>query len=100
MLDPGIEAQRVNLTHLAFGETRGALDILLGHGIGVRIARLADVIEQEFHAATVTLCGRTESRCGPQRNPRDRRCLPAHPQCAPSGRSLLRAALLSLTIAR
>ena len=54
MLFPRIETQRLNLPHLAFGEARGALDVLLRHGIGVRVARLADVVEEDLHAS----CGK------------------------------------------
>src|SRR5215471_13269804 len=49
MLGPGIEAARVDFAHFAGGEAAGAFDVFLGHGIGVRIARLADVVEKDFH---------------------------------------------------
>ena len=45
-----IELTRLNLAHFAFSETSGALDVLLSHGIGVRIARLTDVVEVEFQS--------------------------------------------------
>ena len=44
----GSKRRGSNLPHLAFGETRGALDVFLGHGVGVRVARLADVVEKQF----------------------------------------------------
>jgi len=46
MFRPRIETPRLDLAHFAFRETRGAFDVLLGHGVGVRVARLADIVEK------------------------------------------------------
>ncbi len=49
MLHPRIETPRMNLAHLASRVSRGPLDVLLRHRIRVRIARLADVVEENLH---------------------------------------------------
>src|ERR1700722_7276854 len=51
MLHPWIEPRGNDLTHFAAGVARGPLDELLGHAIGMWIARLADVVEQDLHGA-------------------------------------------------
>ena len=48
MLGPGIESWRMNFPHFAFYKAPGSLDVLFGHCVGVRIARLADVVEGEL----------------------------------------------------
>src|SRR5207302_1877648 len=50
MFRPRIETHR-DLAHFAFGEARGALDVLFGHRVGVRVAGFAEVVEKDFHLA-------------------------------------------------
>src|SRR4051812_6977847 len=40
----------MNFARFAFSETGGALYVLGGHCVGVRIARFADVVQEYFHA--------------------------------------------------
>ena len=51
MLVPRIEAFGLDLAHLACGEASRALDVFRSHRIGMRVARLADVVEIDFQEA-------------------------------------------------
>src|SRR5271165_4923139 len=48
MLHPRIEPPSLHFPHLASHIMTGPLQIILGHRVGVRIARLADVVEENF----------------------------------------------------
>ena len=50
----GSKRAGTNLAHFTPAVARRTLDELLGHAIGVRIARLADVIEKDLHAKQVS----------------------------------------------
>ena len=45
-----IEAARLNFAHLTSGKTRGALYELSSDGVGMGVARFADVIDEQGHA--------------------------------------------------
>src|ERR1700730_18646318 len=57
MLLPRIKPPWLDLPHFALCESCGAFNVFLGHRVGMRVARLADVIKEELHSCGVCLSG-------------------------------------------
>src|SRR5260370_18739287 len=55
MLRPQVEPGRMDLAHFAAGVALDAFDVLPGQRVCVRVARLADVIEENLHPVTTTV---------------------------------------------